>query len=241
MRARWVILAALLVPGAWVPAFLAGADDASPSSSPARAAALGVERPAAAPATAMFAEALGLPLHLPVTAPRLVAFHEASMDGALPMLPLGTCRPCRHPGFRAGPDDGTNQRYAVMDPRGRGSAPTSAVDVVVDRGARILSPVTGRVAAVRPYRLYGRYADTRVALLPEGGLGIEVVLLHLRSGRLAPGDRVVAGVTVLGRVRSFPFRSQVDRYAAGRHPHVHLEVVDARARDEAVGRRGPGR
>lgn len=61
-----------------------------------------------------------------------------------------------------------------------------------------------------------------------------------RRGRLAPGDRVVAGVTPLGRARSFPFRSQVDRYVRGGRPHVHVEVVDARARDEAEGRRGPG-
>lgn len=238
MRLRWVVPAALLVPAMWIPAVLVGAGDPAPALRAAPGASSAAEPPAPPP-TAVFAEAVGLPLHLPAAGPRLVAFHEASMEGAVAMDPHGTCRPCRHPRFRAGPPDG-DARYAVMDPRGRGSAPTSAADVVVDRRARVVAPVSGLVHEVRVYRLYGRYRDARVTIVPDGAPELEVVLLHLQGGRLAPGDRVVAGVTPLGRVRSLPFRSQVDRYARGRRPHVHLEVVDARARDAAKGRRGPG-
>lgn len=241
MRTRWILAAGLLLPAVWIPALLAGGRDAVPAPGPSSAPAdVAVEQEPSVPPTAVFAEVLGIPLHLPAPLPRLVAFHEASMEGAIPMLPFGSCRPCRHPRFRAPPAGGVDLRYAVMDPRGRGSAPTSAVDVVLAAGAPVLSPVSGRVRVVRPYRLYGRYADARVAIVPDGAPGLEVVLLHLRSGRLAPGDRVVAGVTSLGRVRSFPFRSQVDRYASGRRPHVHIEVVDARARDQAKDRRGAG-
>ncbi|HEX6208463.1 MAG TPA: M23 family metallopeptidase [Actinomycetota bacterium] len=234
MRARWVAAAALLALGVWIPALVgvAGGARSTPPRQPS------IEGGSAPPATPVFAEALGIRLHLPASSPRLVAFHEASMEGALPMLPHGRCRPCRHPRFRPGPAG--DLRYAVMDPRGRGSPPTSAVDVVVSGEARVLSPVSGRVIEARRYRLYGRHPDVRVAIAPDGAPGIEVVLLHLRSGRLAPGDRVVAGVTPLGRARSFSFRSQVDRYTAGRLPHVHVEVVDARARNQAQSRRGPG-
>ena len=241
MRARWVLAAGLLIPAVWIPALLAGGRGAPPTVGPSPSPDVTADVPEPSlPPTAVFAETLGIPLHLPAARARLVAFHEASMEGAIPMLPFGTCRPCRHPRFRPPPVGGVELRYAVMDPRGRRSAPTSAVDVVLDADARVLSPVSGRVRVVRPYRLYGRYADTRVAIVPEGALGLEVVLLHLRGGRLALGDRVVAGVTSLGRARSFPVRSQVARFARGAHPHVHVEVVDARARDEAKDRRGPG-
>jgi len=239
VRTRWLVAVGLLLPAVWIPALLAGGRDAPRivEPSPEEVAS---EPESPVPGTPVFAETLGVPLHLPAASVRLVAFHEASMEGAIAMLPFGTCRPCRHPRFRPPPAGGVDLRYAVMDPRGRGTPPISAVDVVLDGDARVLSPVSGRVRVVRSYRLYGRYADTRVAIVPEGAPGLEVVLLHLRSGRLAPGDRVVAGVTSLGWARPFPFRSQVDRYARGGHPHVHVEVVDAQARDEAKDRRGAG-
>lgn len=240
MRTRWVLAAGLLLPAVWIPALLAGGGDRAPAAvAPSPSAATVPASPDPVP-TREFAEVLGIPLHLPAERTMLVAFHEASMEGAIPMAPFGSCRPCRHPRYRPVPASGVDLRYAVMDPRGRGAPPTSAVDVVVTPDAPILAPVSGRVRVVRGYRLYGRYADTRVAIVPEGTGRLEVVLLHLRGGRLQVGDRVVAGVTPLGRARSFPFRSQVDRYARGRRPHVHVEVVDARARHEAKGERRAG-
>ena len=114
--------------------------------------------------------------------------------------------------------------YLVMDSRGRPAPATSAVDVVLRRSDRVLSPVTGHVWNVRRYRLYGRYRDLRVAIVPEGRPDRLVVVIHLRDVRVRRGDQVIASQTVLGRARRFPFLSQVDRYVSGRFPHVHIEV-----------------
>lgn len=190
----------------------------------------------------VFAGVAGVRLRLPREDVRLVAFHEASLAGARAMRPVGRCAPCRHPGFRPGPAADPVLRYAVMDPRGRPWPPTTAVDLVVREGTVLRSPVTGVVRVSRPYRLYDRYWDHRLAIVPDGAVGVEVIVLHLRGSTLSPGDRVVASVTPLGVARSLPFTSQVDRYVAGDHPHAHLEVVDAEARREAKerARRGAG-
>jgi hypothetical protein len=179
----------------------------------------------------VFAVAGGVRLRLLSSRPVLLAYHEASMPRRLALRPLGSCLFCRNRSkfrpHRVGP---AATEYMVMDTRGRPGPATSAVDVVLRRAARVLSPVTGRVWRVRGYKLYGRYPDVRVAIRPRGRPDRLVVLIHLRDVRLRPGQRVVASVTVLGRARPFRFESQVDRYArrltgrAARFPHTHLEV-----------------
>jgi hypothetical protein len=88
----------------------------------------------------------------------------------------------------------------------------------------VRSPVTGTVARVKPYRLYGRYVDLRLVLDPTGERGLRVVVIHLTRLRVRPGSPVVAGVTPIGSARPFPFRSQVNDYVGGGIPHVHVEV-----------------
>lgn len=233
MRGRgWLIAAALLLPLVWIPAVVTTlGEPPRPAPTPGPSVDPAPSPPAPEPLRP-FAAVPGVVLHLPAERVRGVAFHEASMEGAMAMRPLGRCRPCRHPRFRAPAPEGP-LRYMVMDPRGRGSAPTSSVDVVLGRRTEVLAPVTGRVRVARRYRLYGRYPDRRVAIVPDGAVGIEVVIIHLRGVRLAAGDRVTASVTPLGWARGFTFDSQVDRYVRGGHPHVHIEVVDAEARREA--------
>lgn len=242
MRARTVALgvALVLVPMLWgvglvrsmrAPAPPASADAAEQHDRMAP----GETEAAGTPADAVvFASGRGVRLHLPAEEVRAVAFHEASFPGAIGLRPVGRCGPCRHPRFRAPSDDGSGLRYVVLAPRGRRSSPTSAVDVVVGPEALVRSPVTGRVRSVERYRLYGRHRDVRIALRPDGAPGIDVVILHLRGVRLSEGDRVEASVTRIGRARGFRFRSQVDRFVPGSLPHVHLEVVDARARRQAT-------
>jgi hypothetical protein len=179
----------------------------------------------------VFAVAGGVRLRLPTVRPVALAYHEASMPRRIALQPFGSCVKCRNRWKfrppRIGPSD---LEYMVMDTRGRPAPATSAVDVVVRRRDRIRSPVTGTVWRFRRYRLYGRYPDARVAIVPDGRPDRLVVLIHLQEVRVRSGDRVVASQTVLGRARRFPFESQVDRYVRGTHPHVHLEVKRPPAR-----------
>jgi hypothetical protein len=179
----------------------------------------------------VFAIAGGLRLRLPATRPVALAYHEASMPRRVALHPLGSCLVCRNRWKFRPPRVGPSElEYMVMDTRGRAAAATSAVDVVVRRWHRVRAPVTGRVWSLRHYRLYGRYPDVRVAIVPDGRSDRLVVLIHLRDPRVRPGDRVVVSQTVLGWARQFPFESQVDRYVKGRFPHVHIEVKRPPAR-----------
>ncbi len=161
-----------------------------------------------------------------------VAFHEASHKGTATLLPIGRCGICRNRAKFAAPASSVpNLRYIVMDSRGRAASGTSAVDIVVRKGTAVVAPVTGTVRNVKRYRLYRRYPDIRVAIAPDADPVRRVVVIHLRGVTLRRGDRVEASTTVIGRVREFPFESQVDRYVRGSFPHVHIEVrrrVEAR-------------
>jgi hypothetical protein len=173
----------------------------------------------------VFAVAGGVRLRLPAVRPVALAYHEASMPRRVTLRPLGSCVVCRNRSKFRPPRVGPSElEYMVMDTRGRAESATSAVDVVVRRWHWVRSPVSGRVWRIRGYRLYGRYPDVRVAILPDGRPDRLVVLIHLRDVSVRPGERVIASRSVLGRARLFPFESHVDRYVRGRLPHVHIEV-----------------
>lgn len=175
---------------------------------------------------AVFANMRGLRLTLPHRAPILVAFHQASKPEALTLNPIGRLIANDNPSFTPGRNT-AGPGYRILSSRGRGRPPTSAVDIVVPKGALIAAPVSGRVVEVRQYPLYGRMLDWRIAIQPSGYPLLEVVLIHVERPRVAVGDRVVAGQTPLGVVRQLGFTSQVD-YVTNKHlPHTHIEVKSA--------------
>ena len=177
-----------------------------------------------APRWQAFARARGVTLYLPAAHPKGVMYHEASLPPALELHPLGQLihNYNRFKFHRPAPTEGPG--YIVMSSRGRSQPATSAADVVLKPDTAVRSPVTGTVVGVRPYRLYCRYQDLRVAIEPRANPGVLVVMIHLRHVRIRRGQRVFATLSVIGRPRDFPFRSQVDDYLRGGNPHVHIEV-----------------
>jgi hypothetical protein len=196
--------------------------------------------PAGVPATTtaqVFAAVDGLRLVLPHPVPALVAFHEASRAEALALDPVGhLLRNDNLTKFNA-PDDTAGPGYAVLSSRGRARPATSAADVAVPEGSLLAAPVSGTVVEVREYVLYGKTRDWRIVIEPDSHPTLHVVLIHLRQPRVAPGDAVVAGDTVLGAVRSLSFGSHIDYVlpdlteADGdiHFPHTHIEVKPATA------------
>jgi hypothetical protein len=81
------------------------------------------------------------------------------------------------------------------------------------------------VIEVEEYHLYCRYPDYRIRIRPSGETGLSVVMIHIRSLQVQPGDPVFATLSVIGFPRVFPFRSQVDDYVRGGNPHVHIEIT----------------
>ncbi len=123
----------------------------------------------------------------------------------------------------SGASDGPD--YVVMASRGRAAAAVSAVDLAVPSQSQVRSPVTGTVVLVRQYLLYCQSADWQLAIQPDGRPDLRVMVLHLVDLPVVPGDRVVAGVTVIGTswTNDLP-TAQENAYFADQYPHVHVEV-----------------
>lgn len=175
----------------------------------------------------VFATVSGVPLTVPSSEARVVGFHQAASPSTLPLEPHGapfTNRNLPHytpPPVTPGPD------YAILGDRRRGTHPTSAVDIAVPHNVTLRSPVTGTVADVRPYLLYGRHPDLMVTVVPEGRPDLRLVIIHVNGGLVTPGQHLVAGETPLAlTAMPFPFGSQVDQFA-GPLPHVHMEMRPA--------------
>lgn len=97
--------------------------------------------------------------------------------------------------------------------------------------------MTGRVVRAGTYKLYCNHVDQYVVVEPDARPGWEVKVLHFEGLAVRPGDRVQAGVTVVGsRARVLPFASQIDAHTVAPHwPHVHVEVVDPSVPDRLSG------
>lgn len=191
---------------------------------------IGAIRPAASPATPVFAVHGDLALHLPSPATLLIGFHEASHGEAVDLLPRGDAVSNENRTRYTAPPDVDGPAYHVMSSRGRAPGATTAVDIVLEPGEDVRSMVDGTVVDVRPYLLYGRYQDTRIEIAPTARPDLRVVVIHVTEVVVQPGDVLEAGRTVLaGSANVFGFASQVDRYLPERRPHVHLEVKPASA------------
>jgi hypothetical protein len=159
-----------------------------------------------------FATTGGITLRHPTRRVERIGFHESNHEGAQVQEPLPTA-----------------VRPTDLDSRGRGTRGRTAADIVSDPNGEVRAPVSGKVLRAGTYVLYCKYSDDYLAIEPDDHPGWEVKLLHIDGVRVKPGDRVVAGVTVVApRPTQLPFKSQVDdkRDTDPAWPHVHVEVVD---------------
>lgn len=160
--------------------------------------------PAPVAAPHVFATIGDLEFVTPSPRPLLVGFHQAA-GGTVAFTPV------------AG---------QVLASRGRGTSPTSAVDVALEPDDPVLAVVTGTVTEVAPYTLYGLHHDVLVTIAPDERPDLRVRLLHVDDVRVTPGQHVSAGRDVIaGTARQLPVRNQVDRYVGRSVPHLHVEVV----------------
>ena len=140
------------------------------------------------------------------------------------MQPLGRLLDSAFAGWEPEGDGGKGHDHAVLASRGRGTAPTSAVDVALPPGSTVTAPTTGVVELVSDYALYGRHPDVTIRIVPDGVADAVVQVFHVEDPVVAEGDRVEAGVTPLATVRQLPVKSQIDRITGDTRPHAHVEV-----------------
>jgi hypothetical protein len=197
-----------------------------------------------AAATPIFAWYGHVKLHLPVPMKRLteIGFHQASYAWALPMKTsmadanLSVVAVTRTTGRNraaepSGPDAVMTGKVLRMW-RARAGRPDTAADVGAAAGTPVLSPVTGTVVRIKPYKLYGRYPDYEMHIIPDGTSGIDVVMIHLVDLTCAVGDHVIAGVTPVAHIRklSDKFHDQLADYTKSPGDHVHIQVNNSNYR-----------
>jgi hypothetical protein len=159
-----------------------------------------------------------------------IAFHPVDNGNTVPFSPLG--ERVNSPTLASKVADiftgGDGPRYYLMTgDGGDGSSSTSGLDVGAVPGVFVYSPVDGRVTAVKPYDLLGRYADSEVDIQLSDDPSLLLVVTHLKRPRVKIGDDVRAGQTVLGRLRGFPTVVQQDlrQYTADAGDHLQLVML----------------
>lgn len=179
------------------------------------------------PEFALVDGAAGLAMRLPTKLSQVTAigYHQAYNPRAYPLIPRG--------GYLRG--EAIKEQVAqvvsrgkkpafVMYARGRQSQATSSVDVVMPVGPPVLSPVSGKVRAAVPYRLYGRIDDVRLEIIPDGHPELVVAIVHIADVKVAEGQRVEAGRTAIAILRPLGISSQIDEYTGLREDHLHIQV-----------------
>lgn len=195
----------------------------------------------------VFATCGTLRLRLPVSAESVtaVAFHQASFREALPLVSLAPtveasgarrAAAARRAGLEpttgavpttaSTPPDVWNGAVVRVWRSGRSGNPDTAVDVGARSGTPVLAPIDGTVVLVRPYRLYAKYDDLEVHIVPESDPGVDVVLIHISDVTVRVGDRVKAGRTQVASVRNLSSLTdlQLADYTTDGGDHTHVQV-----------------
>jgi len=181
-------------------------------------------------------------LRLPVdpAAVTQVAFHQASGDKAVRLEALvpdasvkaaAALRGVVPPAATAAADaeeaatiwNGTVIRLWRSNRRG---APDTAIDCGANPGTDVYAPLSGVVAAIRPYKLYGRYDDYEIHIRPDGRDDLDLVLIHVDDVSVTVGDRVEGGVTRIACVRKMSDKTdlQLAAYTRNGGDHVHVQL-----------------
>lgn len=188
--------------------------------------------------TPVFASYRSLRLRLPVATTDLteLGFHQASYAYALRMksrLPdadmdaANKKRGTEHDGVKV--EKGLLPRQVLRMWRDRPGKPDTAADVGALAGAGVLAPLDGTVVLVKRYSLYGKYPDVQIHIRPDAAPTVDCVIIHIEDPTVKAGDRVMAGITPIGRVRKLSDRihHQLGDYTSDPGDHVHLQLNDS--------------
>jgi hypothetical protein len=109
---------------------------------------------------------------------------------------------------------------------GRPGKPDTAADVGAVEYTPVISPVTGTVTLVKPYRLYGRIPDFEIHIKPDAMPAADMVIIHVQDLEIADGDRVTGGITPIAHVRSLhdDVNHQLAEYTGDPGDHTHIQL-----------------
>lgn len=156
-----------------------------------------------------------------------VAFHPVNMPGAVSFTPAGDrvsggSLTQKLADIFAG---GGGFQYYLMG--GPGGAATGGLDVGAVPGSAVVSPVSGKVTAIKSYKLLGRYSDVEIDIQLADDPSLLVEITHIANPAVQIGDVVGAGQETLGVVRGFPpnLSQALSRYTSDNGDHVELVAI----------------
>jgi len=216
--------------------------------------------------TPAFATFRGVQLRLPVEPASItvVAFHQSSYNDTYQYKPLVEVRSASQ--AKATADEARAAGAESLEPTSGLLQDEDGVwtgwgmqvwrtnvngrsDTAVDCGARpgtpVISPVTGTVMRIRPYKLYGRINDFEFNIKADGWNDVDVIVLHVTDPVVKEGDRLVAGVTRIASVRKLTgvlSGMQLRTYTSegGNHTHLQLNKITKPNETWVVGQDPPG-
>jgi len=181
-----------------------------------------------------YAEGLILALPYPKSKATAIAYHQVYAPGSLRLVPAPQMTHVRMPNdgpisleqARESRSVTRKLRQRRMFRSDRTGPADRAVDVGAKRNTLVRTPVSGRVLRVRPYMLYGRYGDVEVDILPDANPRVRIIIFHVCRVAVRRGQRVVSGVTPVGRVRDLAscFEPQLAEFTHERGNHVHIQI-----------------
>jgi len=217
-RRRAIALAVfvtLIILAVWAAYAIPGA---TPARVPQGASRSAFDQAPAGAADIVVASVGGIDILLPVAraATTAVAFHPVENAGTVAFTPAGD-----------GAGGGAAKYYLMSGDGADRSAATAGLDVGAVPGSAVVSPVDGRVTAVKQYQLLGRYADTEIDIQITGDPSLLLVMTHLAGVKVHLGDSVIRGDTTLGAVRGFPtgLEQALSQYTSDAGDHVQLVVL----------------
>jgi hypothetical protein len=159
-----------------------------------------------------------------------VAYHPVDYQDTVPFTPAGE----RLGGGGLGQAladvfaGGGGVQYYLMDGTGAQSSPaTSGLDVGAVPGSAVVSPVDGKVTAIKPYLILGRYADVEIDIQLARDPSLLLVVTHVAKPQVVLGDVVARGESVLGEVRGLPasLDQALSQHTSDTGDHVQLMVL----------------
>jgi hypothetical protein len=159
-----------------------------------------------------------------------VAFHSVDNADTAPFEPVGD---------RLGGGDlgqkladifaggGEVQYYLMGSGGGEGSPSTSGLDVGAVPGSPVLSPVDGKVTAIKEYSILGRYDDVEIDIRLSGDPSLLLIVTHIAKPEVEIGEEVQGGSSTLGAVRGFPasLDQALSQYTSDNGDHVQFVVL----------------
>jgi hypothetical protein len=224
-----VVVVTLISVAVWVAYAIPGQ---TPAQVPAAAAQPTFGSAVASDADVVVAKAGDVDVLLPVAqqVTTAVAFHPVDNPGAVGFTPVGD----RQGGGDLGQKladifaGGGDVRYYLMSGEGGEASPSTAgLDVGAVPGSPLVSPVDGKVTAIKKYKILGRYDDVEVDIQLAGDPSLLLLISHVAEPKVEIGQVVQHGETSLGVVRAFPaaLDQALSQYTSDNGDHVQLVAL----------------